>query len=215
MDISSNIITLDVGGQIFKTDYMTITKIPYFNNMFGDCSYYDFANPIFVNRSAHIFKHVLAMAIDPLYMYPKKYTFELDFYGVDYSKLKLYDKNESLIKDVENQNSIIMSTNDEIHKINTQLNRIDRNINGISEKVEVTKTMMNNLTKNNPSINKTSQQKCRYNCGRMASPNKNYCMSCVSLGTFCDHFGCDIKRGFSSYYCNAHKFGQNPNVKLW
>jgi hypothetical protein len=102
-------ITLDVGGQIFKTDHPTIIKIPYFQNMFEDCGNIP-QEVVFVNRPAHIFKHVLALAIDPLYPYPKKYTFELDFYGVNYESSQLYDVKQDIIEVKNIVESLVKST---------------------------------------------------------------------------------------------------------
>jgi hypothetical protein len=81
-------VILNVQGQTFETDYDTLTKIPYFKNMFEDCG--QPTEPVFVNRSSHMFKHVLAIITDDTYQYPGKYKSELDFYGIDYSKLTLY-----------------------------------------------------------------------------------------------------------------------------
>jgi hypothetical protein len=82
-------ISLDVQGQLFKTDYDTIIKIPYFKNMFETCG--TPSETIFVNRPPHIFKHILSLMVDNFYPYPEKYKFELDFYDIDYSNLKLYN----------------------------------------------------------------------------------------------------------------------------
>jgi hypothetical protein len=86
-----NNIVLNVSGRIFETKYETLIKVPYFKHMFEGCESVP-TEVIFINRSSNIFEHVLGLVIDPLYPYPKKYAFELDFYGVDYSKMKLYDK---------------------------------------------------------------------------------------------------------------------------
>jgi hypothetical protein len=82
-------LSLDVQGQIFKTDYDTIIKIPYFRDMFKDCGIP--TETIFVNRPSHIFKHVISLVTDTLYPYPDKYKFELEFYGVDYKDVKFYN----------------------------------------------------------------------------------------------------------------------------
>ncbi len=91
-------IILDVQGQIFKTDYETITKIPYFKNGF------DFGSIpkeiIIINRPSHIFKHILALACDPFYKFPAKYASELDFYDIDRTNIKLYNKNQDILDEL-------------------------------------------------------------------------------------------------------------------
>ncbi len=90
-------ITLDVQGQIFKTDYETIIKIPYFKNGF-DSSIPD--EIIMLNRPAHIFKHILALACDPFYKFPSKYASELDFYDINQTDVNLYDKNQNILDEL-------------------------------------------------------------------------------------------------------------------
>jgi hypothetical protein len=90
-------ITLNVQGQIFQTNYDTITKIPYFRDMFQDCG--QPTETVFIDRPSHIFKHILALATDPFYRFPEKYISELDFYCVDIKEVKLYNK----IPDVVNK----------------------------------------------------------------------------------------------------------------
>src|ERR1700677_672459 len=83
-------IKINLQGTIFETTIDTLKKINYFKYMI-EATDYDFAEPLFVNRSAHIFKHVLAFATDPNYTYPLKYKCELDFYDIAYDINKLYD----------------------------------------------------------------------------------------------------------------------------
>jgi hypothetical protein len=106
----NNNITLDVCGHIFKTTYDTIVKVPYFKNMFDGCDDIPI-EPVFVNRSPKIFEHVLAVVIDPLYPYPKKYEFELDFYGVDPSNIKLYVKREEIVNEVMSEVEALLKKN--------------------------------------------------------------------------------------------------------
>jgi hypothetical protein len=98
-------ITLDVQGQIFKTDITTINKLSYFKNMFEDCGGPSIeGNPsdiVFVNRPAHIFKHVISLITDDTYPYPEKYKFELDFYGYDITNVNFYNENKEVLKRVE------------------------------------------------------------------------------------------------------------------
>jgi hypothetical protein len=107
-------ITLDVQGQIFKTKYENILKIPYFKDMFETCG--QPSETIFVDRPAHIFKHIIGLITDPLYPYPEKYKFELDFFGIDCENL--YDVNDKQTKkliNVINTSSYIKCDMDECY----------------------------------------------------------------------------------------------------
>ena len=88
-------IKVNVGGTIFETTVDTLKKINYFKYILEDTNY-DNTQILFVNRPAHIFKHVLAFAIDSSYHYPLKYKNELDFYDVHYFKNCLYSDKEDL-----------------------------------------------------------------------------------------------------------------------
>ena len=90
-------IKLNVGGTIFETTDTTLKKINYFKYLFEDTNITINDIP-FVDRPAHIFKHVLAYAIDDTYNYPLKYKNELDFYDVKYNVKNLYDPNLSIIE---------------------------------------------------------------------------------------------------------------------
>lgn len=94
-------ISLDVQGQLFKTNHTNIMKIPYFNNMFNDCGSIP-TETLFIDRPPHVFKHVLAWAGDHNYRYPEKYKHELDFYGIDYDKVIFYGSKESRLNEVKN-----------------------------------------------------------------------------------------------------------------
>lgn len=90
------IITLNVGGIIFDTTTGTLFKATYFDSILTRW------NPnttvIFIDRSPHIFKHVLGLLRDPQYPYPSKYYFELDFYGINYDKVDEIKLEENIIK---------------------------------------------------------------------------------------------------------------------
>lgn len=81
-------IKINVGGKIFETTKNTLLKINYFKYIMEDTDF-NTNNVLFIDRSPHIFKHVLAYAIDEHYSYPEKYANELDFYDVAYDKNKL------------------------------------------------------------------------------------------------------------------------------
>jgi len=90
----TNIIKLDVSGKFFEVPYEILMRIPYFKYMFDDCIS---TNTIFLARSSHIFKHILALAIDPLYPYPDVYYFELDFYGMNHQKNTMLDNLKTMV----------------------------------------------------------------------------------------------------------------------
>lgn len=101
-------IVLNVSGKHFEIKRDVLLKIPYFYDMFDMCEQTINA-PIFIGRSSHVFKHILAFTIDPLYPYPLKLEYELKFYGINYDKSKLYDKNIVILKNI---NDVTMNTND-------------------------------------------------------------------------------------------------------
>ena len=84
------LIKVNIGGTIFETTVNTLKKINYFKYILEDTNY-DNTQVIFVDRSAHIFKHILALAIDETYSYPLKYKNELDFYDMTYDINNLYN----------------------------------------------------------------------------------------------------------------------------
>ena len=88
-------IKINVGGTIFETTVNTIKKINYFKYML-EATDFDFNTILFVDRSPHIFKHVLSLVRDLNYQYPLKYKSELDFYDMAYDINKLYDVNDNM-----------------------------------------------------------------------------------------------------------------------
>ncbi len=92
-------IKINVGGTIFETTEIILRKISYFNDLLSDTNL-NVNDILFVNRPAHIFKHVLALAIDDTYKYPKKYLNELGFYGVTCNVETIYDPFLQITKDL-------------------------------------------------------------------------------------------------------------------
>jgi hypothetical protein len=89
--LNMSLIVINVCGVKYETYLSTINKIPYFADMLANCAD---SREIFVNRPAHIFKHILAFVIDDLYPFPAKYEQELKFYGVKYDVNSLYMNRE-------------------------------------------------------------------------------------------------------------------------
>lgn len=73
-------IKLNVGGQLFTTTKETLIQSAYFEALLNR---WPPEEEIFIDRSPHIFKHVLSLLRDPTYTYPMKYASELNFYGID------------------------------------------------------------------------------------------------------------------------------------
>lgn len=72
-------IKLNVGGKLFETTDDILQKSTYFNSLLTRWN--NTSDIIFINRSPHVFKHVLGVLIDPHYPFPKKYEYELHYFG--------------------------------------------------------------------------------------------------------------------------------------
>ena len=81
-------IKINVGGTIFETTQDTLKKSTYFNSFLN--RWLEKETIPFIDRSPHIFKHVLSLLRDPEYLYPKNYISELDFYGITEKNINDY-----------------------------------------------------------------------------------------------------------------------------
>lgn len=90
-------VTLNVGGTIFQTSKEILQRSDFFRSMFED--HILDVGPIFIDRSPHIFKHVLSYLWDPDYPYPKKYKKELKYYQINKNEVKFYDPLGELIQE--------------------------------------------------------------------------------------------------------------------
>jgi hypothetical protein len=180
-------ITLDVGGQIFKTDHHTIIKIPYFKDMFDGCG--NVPETIFVNRPGHTFKHVIAWMMDSKYPYPKKYAFELDFYGIIYDRTKLYVSQQEIME----KQYDIMFGNDQI---------IDRQVKQQMEMAE----LKNILNSHSEVLNAIKPRKtCTYtNCTVKIDDPYNWCGIHYIYNSGCNRVGCKQIRITGSHFCMQH-----------
>lgn len=79
------IIKVNVGGKIFETSKDTLCKSTYFSSLFSRWSSISQQNEIFIDRDPIAFEHILNLLRDSNYPFPKKYLYELDFYGVVYT----------------------------------------------------------------------------------------------------------------------------------
>ena len=73
-----SIIKLNVGGVIFMARKETLIKSLYFCELLENSK--NAEKEIFIDRSPHIFKHVLSYMRDDTYTYPKKYKSELKYF---------------------------------------------------------------------------------------------------------------------------------------
>lgn len=73
-------IKLNVCGKLFETTDDILRKSTYFDSLLTRWN--NTSDVIFINRSSHIFKHVLGVLIDSHYPFPKKYEYELHYFGI-------------------------------------------------------------------------------------------------------------------------------------
>jgi hypothetical protein len=107
----SDRIVLNVGGQQFETTQSTLMESAFFNAYLNR---WNTDGEIFIDRSPHIFKHVLALLRDPYYPFPSKYQLELEYYGIDseigldplsiinQNIINLSERLDAISKDVDN-----------------------------------------------------------------------------------------------------------------
>jgi hypothetical protein len=89
LDVNNPTISLDVGGTIIKTNLELLSNgSQYFKDMFSDPLISLTKNSVFIDYDPIIFRHVLNFMRDPRYPYPKKYSFALDYFGVNIYYMK-------------------------------------------------------------------------------------------------------------------------------
>jgi hypothetical protein len=192
-------ITLNLSGQIFLVTPTTLSKIPYFKHMLETCDS-NINETIFVERSPHIFKHVIAFIIDPLYPYPKKYAYELDFYDIAYNDRDLYDKNKEVIDIIRSEiNDVKDKLCDKFQdKINDVKGKICDEFDNMREQIEA--RFENNLKLRSRDI-------CLYKyeggCDNLPDREDNYCLTHYSIGKYCDSGGCNNLRNVGRF-CESH-----------
>lgn len=123
-------VKLNVGGKLFETTFDTIQHSSYLKNLVKYNPKTDIL--LFIDRSYHIFKHVISLLRNPEYKYPSIYLDELDFYGIDIP-LNLCDSNgEKLHIKCNNISKTLNNfTNDTTHDLyilNTNLEKIMKEI---------------------------------------------------------------------------------------
>jgi hypothetical protein len=104
----SDIITINVEGQIFQTKKETIFKIPYFSKLFMD-EPEKTKEILFIDRSAKGFSHILQWIRNNEYKIPQKYRLELDFFGIEYKKSNFVDTHIEIKNDIKEIKTLIAS----------------------------------------------------------------------------------------------------------
>ncbi len=128
-------IKINVGGTIFETQEITLRKISYFNDLLNDTNL-SVNDVLFVDRPAHMFKHVLALAIDNTYKYPKKYLSELGFYGVTCDVKSVYDPSLKTIEHLDIlERHIDRKINDLEYSVNKSIAEMTENITNLSNEI--------------------------------------------------------------------------------
>lgn len=128
----SDKINLNVGGKEYNVPIEILNKIPYFANPIKDYNLILKNEPITILRSPLIFEHMISFILDPKHPYPDEYAYELDFYGIEYDKTKLFNPYKNIY--------------DGLYE---NLNSMNKNINGIITCVAKTNNNLIQLDKNN------------------------------------------------------------------
>lgn len=109
---------INVGGKLFLIPIEILNEIPYFKNVDTNT---------FIPRSSIIFEHVLSFILDGKYQYPKRFVYELDFYGIKYDSSQLYDPEIKINNGFKVVNENIITTNKNVINHNKKLSSIENN----------------------------------------------------------------------------------------
>ena len=193
-------ITLNVGGKKFETTHQTLAKIPVFKHMFEACGVE--SQTLFIDRSPHVFKHVLALAQDSEYLFPAEFEYELKFYCVEYEKGKLRDTHSEVLRRVsECQQSLLY----EIRKLKDEVAGLTRRVSNFDGKLS---TMGDTVCEIENTVRKSTKiTECwRMGCDEMCV-NSKYCCDHYEGGTYCTIDGCERRRSNGSKLCEYHANG--------
>ncbi len=198
-------IKINIGGTTFETTEIILRKITYFNDLLNDTNL-TVDDILFVDRPAHIFKHILALAIDDTYKFPKKYLNELGFYGVTCNTKSIYDPLQNVDTKTDNQTY-------EIKQLKNKINDLTTSFETISEKIE---TLVDKIGSIDESLS-DKDKRCNWeDCYENQYFNK-YCNKHIFMcdyvtgrdyhskwndNIFCEEFGRDYKDGH--FRCEKH-----------
>ena len=122
-NIDNSIVTLDIGGRIFKTRKETLMNAPYFQAMFGnnfkeanDDNDND-SKPIFIDRNPNNFEWILeVLRTGEANDFQEKYIPDLEFFGIDYTEIlvnSLYDPIKNVDEDAGKELEQIVLTHEQ------------------------------------------------------------------------------------------------------
>ena len=95
-------------------------------------------------RSKKLFKYVLCYLVDTQYPYPKKYKYELSFYGIDYDEKNLYNPYSDVLSKLDNITDKQTKMSIELDKIKDKQTKMSIEVDEIKKKFNETfKTQMN------------------------------------------------------------------------
>jgi len=102
----NEVVTFNVGGEIFQTTKTTIITSGYLTNLISSgFSESSANNAIFIDRDPHNFRHILSLLRDSNHPFPRDILYELEFYGINIGNALLNNKNCNDIHDSSDINS--------------------------------------------------------------------------------------------------------------
>lgn len=123
--MSSTLITLDVGGTLFKTYQSTLLKSEYFRTMFEFNK--EFPNPIFIDCDPRGFKHILEYLRFGNYQIPPKYSYLLAYFMIDESVCNLNLSNMIIyngkIRAINRKTDVILTIGNAIQTVSSILSQ--------------------------------------------------------------------------------------------
>ncbi len=140
---------LNVGGREYNIPIDILNKIPYFTK---DSNLTLKDDEIFISRSPLIFEHVISYVLDLKYPFPVEYSYELDFYNIEYDKSKLFNPYKSiyneLFKHITTINNNIITSNNNIITSSNNNNQLFKHITTVSNDVRNVQTKTNQKLNN-------------------------------------------------------------------
>jgi hypothetical protein len=112
----AKIIKINVGGTYFTTTKTTLIMSNFFSRLFDFKGSDEHDKEIFIDRDPKAFKHVLNTLRDSNYVFPEKYKYELEYYGVDIS-----DTDYNKYNDLLHEYNLMINENDKLKEENNKL----------------------------------------------------------------------------------------------